>query len=407
MSAYLLVFLCFFCSLGELAGKTGTLLRTVEKELQCGMEHRARMENITQTIQQGDNRMKKKMLGLAVFGALTSGAGGTLAQTSNVSIYGLIDIGVVRESGGPATGAVTKLTSGIANGSRLGFRGTEDLGGGLSAIFTLENGFQGDTGALGQGGLLFGRQAFVGLQGGFGKLTLGRQYTPIDNTLGVLDPFGNNFEGKAVNTFARGYVSRFDNGVMYTTPLLGGFQADLSYGFGEVPGDTSAGRYIGTSLHYTVGPLGLKLAYQRSNTRPAAAAGTTPAVLTGSDSNLVIGGTYNFGPVILHAAWGRTEGDRGPATTGDFNDAFIGATVPFGPHKVMANFARRNDKLGTADANSYGLGYMHALSKRTFLHASYGHVDSRGAGSARYTVGSAIEAGTGSNGLAFGLRHLF
>ncbi|RJF92179.1 porin [Noviherbaspirillum saxi] len=346
--------------------------------------------------------MKKTLLALAVLGAIS----GSAAAQTNVTVYGLMDLGYVRESGSPAVGSVNKLTSGIANGSRVGFRGTEDLGGGLSALFTIESGFQADTGVMGQGGLLFGRQAFVGLQGGFGSVKLGRQYTPIDVTLGAIDPFGNGLTAKTVNLFARGYVSRFDNGILYTTPKFGGFQADLGYGFGEVAGNNSAGRYLGGSVSYAAGPINVRLAYQDTNTRPTAA-GVTPAVLAGSDQNLVLGATYNFGVATLHAAYGRTEADRGVTTTAEFDDAMIGVTVPVGAGRFLANYVRRNDDLATNDANFYGIGYMHALSKRTTLYTSFGKMSGKGPVSRTYTVGSSIEGGTGNKGLAIGVRHTF
>ena len=153
--------------------------------------------------------MKKAILALAALGSLSAVA---QAQTS-VTLYGIVDVGIVRESGtlGPS---VTKLSSGIANGSRFGFKGVEDLGGGMTAFFDLQNGFQADTGALGQGGLLFGRQAFVGLGGSFGNIKLGRQYTPIDDLHGAVDPFINNYAGRLQNVFEQGYVSRVNNDIM-------------------------------------------------------------------------------------------------------------------------------------------------------------------------------------------------
>ena len=114
--------------------------------------------------------MKKKVAGAMI---MCAGSGLCSAQ-SNVAMYGIMDMGVVSESGG-AGGRALKLTSGIANGSRLGFKGSEDLGGGVAAIFTMDAGILADTGASAQGGLLFGRQAFVGLAGAAGTLRLGRQ----------------------------------------------------------------------------------------------------------------------------------------------------------------------------------------------------------------------------------------
>ena len=172
--------------------------------------------------------MKKTMLAL-MLGALA----GAAAAQSNVTVYGIVDMALVRESGGAAT--TTKLTSGVESGSRLGFKGSEDLGDGLSAIFLLENGFQADTGAMGQGGLLFGRQAYVGLQSKTaGTLTLGRQYTPQYLAVAAVDPFGSGTAGDTKNLMAStgNSASRMDNAVKYTSPVVGGVTAELIYGAG-------------------------------------------------------------------------------------------------------------------------------------------------------------------------------
>ena len=132
--------------------------------------------------------MKKAVLAAAVLAGMSASA---LSQ-NNVQIYGLLDSAIVHESGGPK-GSATKLESGVSNGSRLGFRGNEDLGDGLSALFVLEAGILIDTGASDQHGLLFGRQAFVGVRKkDFGTLAIGRQYTPIYQTLTMIDPSSNN-----------------------------------------------------------------------------------------------------------------------------------------------------------------------------------------------------------------------
>lgn len=158
--------------------------------------------------------MKKSIVALAVLGALA----GTASAQSSVTVYGVVDAGIVAEKGG-AGGSVTKLTSGVASGSRIGFKGSEDLGGGLSALFLLENGFAVDNGALGQGGLLFGRQAFAGLGGGFGTVTFGRQYTPQYLTLALADPFVTGMAGDAANIMPNtgNASSRMDNAIKYAS----------------------------------------------------------------------------------------------------------------------------------------------------------------------------------------------
>jgi predicted porin len=126
--------------------------------------------------------MKKSLLTLA----LVSVTGAATAQTG-LTIYGIVDAAIAYDKGVSAEDKSWRLQSGQQSGSRLGFRGTEDLGGGLSAVFTLENGFNVDDGTLGQSTAsvtrLFGRQAWVGLNGGFGSVRLGRQQTPLYNAL--------------------------------------------------------------------------------------------------------------------------------------------------------------------------------------------------------------------------------
>lgn len=121
----------------------------------------------------------------------------TLAQSS-VTMYGLIDVGLVHESGA-AAGSVNKVSSGLSNGSRLGFKGLEELGDGWAALFLLEAGYQADDGTLGQGGLLFGRQAYAGLRGPLGTVTVGRQYTAHFDTIVLADPFQSGTVGDAKN----------------------------------------------------------------------------------------------------------------------------------------------------------------------------------------------------------------
>jgi predicted porin len=144
--------------------------------------------------------MQKKIIALAVAGALA--AAPALAQT-NVQIYGTIDMGVSHRTNSYQNGTASKtsIDSGMSEGNRLGFKGTEDLGNGLKALFTLEAGFDGDTGEQAQGGRLFGRQAFVGLTSDYGTLIAGRLYTPHYSFLSSLDPFKDGTVGRYSNVY--------------------------------------------------------------------------------------------------------------------------------------------------------------------------------------------------------------
>jgi predicted porin len=362
--------------------------------------------------------MKKSILVLAVLGAFTNAA----SAQSSVTVYGVVDAGIVAEKGG-AAGSVTKLTSGVASGSRLGFKGTEDLGGGLSALFVLENGFQVDTGALGQspaGGqsTLFGRQAFVGLgSNGFGTVTLGRQYTPHYLAVDFADPFGTGLAGDAVNILPNtgDAQSRMNNTVKYATPNLSGFAGELAYGFGEVAGDTSAKRQIGASVGYTGGPFAVRLGYHNLNNA------TAPNQPGNNAKNTILAATYNFEVAKVHLAYGVDKGTgssplrntlnaygrpTAPTASTDSTDALLGVTVPFGQHTVLASYIRKNDKTAlNQDADQWAIGYRYALSKRTDLYTAYARIKNKnGAG---YTVGSAIEAGSGDKAFNLGVRHTF
>ncbi|MCA1327090.1 porin [Herbaspirillum sp. alder98] len=363
--------------------------------------------------------MKHKLLAAAMLAALGSCALPVLAQSS-VTIYGLIDTGYVIESGG-AAGRVNKLTSGISGGSRIGFKGTEDLGGGLAAVFLLETGFQNDTGALGQStsttSVLFGRQSYVGLNGQFGSVLMGRQYTPQYLVMAAIDPFGTGYAGDAANLMPNtgNAASRMDNTVKYISPNVAGFVGEAAYGFGETAGSTQAASQMGAALGYSSGPLTVKLGVHRRNNDT----GTTQ---TSSGRNTLLGATYDFGVLKLHAAYGIDKGVNSaplrnannpygaltaPVPSTDSTDALIGVTVPFGGvHTVLGSYIYKNDKTArNQDASQVAVGYRYSLSKRTDLYAMYAHIYNKNG--APYTVGSSIEAGSGNSAWNFGMRHTF
>lgn len=347
---------------------------------------------------------KRVIVGAAIAAAA---CGGALAQT-NVTAYGIVDAGIVRESGGSA-GKVTKLGSGIASGSRLGFRGVEDLGDGANAHFVLETGTNIDTGALGQGGLLFGRQAYVGLTGAnTGSLNFGRQYTPLFLAINAIDPFlGFSMAGSANNMLSEGGI-RMNNTVKYTSPLLGGFVAEAAYGLGEVAGDNRVGRNLGALVGYANGPVNIRFAYHHTDNVPSA----TVAAASGHTSFL--GGTYNFGVVKAALAYSLNKGlvtINGTARPNtDSRDLLAGVTVPFGPNTVMISYTRKDDRSSlNQDATQIAIGYTYALSKRTDLYTSFAKIrnDAPAGRPGFYTVGNGSDTGTGDRAFNLGVRHTF
>ena len=328
--------------------------------------------------------MKKSLLALAVLGAF---AGAASAQT-NVTIYGVADVGIQRTDTS-ATSSTWSLNSGIWSGSRIGFKGSEDLGGGLSAIFQLENGFAIDTGALGTANTLFNRQAFVGLKGGFGAVTLGRQYSPYHIALDTIDPFETGLAGDTTRLFAShlttGYPIRVSNAIVYAAPAMGGLSASLIYGLGETAGSVSDNSQLGVGAGYANGPLNVQFAYHTTN--------VTAAGVDTDHSTVLLGGKFNFGVAALHAGFADNKNEF----AGGSNKArnyLLGVSAPVGAGKLLASWVRNDLRSGNAtDADQYALGYTHGLSKRTDLYTSFARTN--------------VDVGADVNVFNVGMRHKF
>ena len=326
-----------------------------------------------------------------LFTLLALGASCTAMAQSSVTIYGVADAGLVVDK--DATGnRLTRVASGVASGSRIGFKGKEDLGNGLSALFVLESGFNIDTGTSGQGGLLFGRQAYVGLSGTGGTVTLGRQYSPYYLALrDVADPFVIGLAGTASNIMATGNI-RVDNMAQYSTPTWNKLSADVAYGFGEVADDNAKNRSLGGAVHYIDGPLNLTVTHHRKEN------------VAGTDQtrNSLLAMRYDFG--VAQANLGYAD-NRALASVKS-NDVLLGVSVPFGPTKVVASYIRHNDKSNlNRDAQQWAIGAYYALSKRSDLYTGYGHISNKNG--ATFVVGNATDNGTGNSGFNLGMRHLF
>ncbi|OYO31310.1 porin [Janthinobacterium sp. PC23-8] len=338
--------------------------------------------------------MKKVLFTLFALGASCT----ALAQSS-VTIYGVADAGLVADKDA-AGNRLTRVASGVASGSRLGFKGKEDLGGGLAATFVLESGFNIDTGTSGQGGLLFGRQAYVGLTGNAGAVTLGRQYSPYYLALrDVADPFAIGLAGTASNIMATnsrvdnlGANTRVDNMVQYASPTWNKLSGELAYGFGEVAGDNSKSRTLGGAVHYIEGPLNLTLTHNRKNN----------ALATAQARNSLLAMRYDFGVAQANLGYADNRAENNSKS----NDMLLGVTVPFGVTKVIASYIRHDDKSSlNRDAQQWAIGAYYSLSKRSDLYTAYSHINNKNG--ATFVVGNATDNGTGNTGFNLGMRHQF
>ncbi|OEZ55502.1 porin [Duganella sp. HH105] len=344
--------------------------------------------------------MNKQLLAAA----LCAGCAGAALAQSNVAIYGVLDVGVATVSGATAgssgfNGNDTKMQSGTLQGSRIGFKGAEDLGNGLSAIFTLESGILADTGASDQGGLLFGRQAFVGIKSNtLGAITLGRQYGPEYLAWKLVEPMDDGFAGAGSNLFATN-GKRINNAVKYTTPTVGGVTADVLYGFGEVAGNNAASRDIGASVTYAGGPVLFKAGYNSLNN----------ATASDKSTNYVLSGSYNFQVLKAIVIYGSNKGSGST----DNRDLLLGASIPFGTHTLLASYIRKDDKSSAdKDAHQIAVTWTYDMSKRTIAYLSAARMTNKN-GAAYHTYSATLPAAgqagavAGTREFNVGLRHAF
>ena len=296
--------------------------------------------------------MKKSLIALAVLA--TTGA--AMAQ-SNVTLYGRIDTSVgSNKVNGVST---TQLFSGNLSSTRWGLRGSEDLGGGLKAIFGLEQGFDSSTGTQAAGSA-FDRMSIVGLSGGFGTLKLGRHDTSFDD-IRDLSISSNLWDSEFTPTkiaYTAGvadYSSRASNQIRYESPSFGGFSLGASYGLDEdatVKADTTA-----FNLRYKAGNLDVGFGYQdqKANNRKYS----------------TIGAAYNFGVARLSAGFNRAE-----IRNGNEADGFaIGVNVPVGALDFSVGYAysKAENTAGATAAKGTALsaGVTYAMSKRTRLYGAF------------------------------------
>jgi len=368
--------------------------------------------------------MKKSLVALAVLAA----AGAASAQSS-VTLFGIVDATLQYGRGSIAN--KTQLTNSGYNSSRLGFRGTEDLGGGMSASFWLEAGLNNDdgqgaatnsnnqvvgafvptTGAnapvrAGTQGLTFNRRSTVSLAGGWGELRLGRDYSPQFWNLTTFDPFGTNGVGttQTLNGSAGGPVNvRASNTIGYFLPgNLGGFYGQAQLYLGENLKNGAAtekdGNGAGFRVGYAAGPVNVALAYSRTDYATTATGGQT--------TTFNVGGQWDFGVAKLMAHFNR---DTVETTAGDLdtNGWLIGTLVPVGAGEIRASYSQSEADFGTeARGRKLALGYVHNLSKRTAVYTTVARVRNNG-GAAFALGGSSTGANTNSTGFDLGVRHSF
>ncbi|SFI32154.1 Outer membrane protein (porin) [Collimonas sp. OK307] len=354
-------------------------------------------------------------LALATLNAVTAQA------QSQVTMYGVVDTGLAYTTNVNAAGnaqvKMPSLTGSLP--SRIGFKVTEDLGGGLQALFVLENGFSVDSGSINQGGRLFGRQSWVGLKNAYGTLMLGRQVNMTYLATQKADVLGPNlFSISSMDPYlpnarsdnAIGYLGNFSDLVIGGTYSTGRDTSSAGGAAGtgcagEVAGNAKACRQITALIGYESTRYGINTSYDILYGGPGAANGLTSAdnhdQRVTANGYVIIGSTKIGAGVIarrVRAATGTTTSDL----------YYAGVTQPLSPLlQLDVQAARRNVKDSSDDTTMLVARLSYFLSKRTLLYSAIGSMSNEGNAAIALEAGGTVGAGKRQNGVMAGLRHMF
>ncbi|MFL6634711.1 MAG: porin [Massilia sp.] len=352
--------------------------------------------------------------------ALACYANGVQAQT-NVALYGIVDAAVAHmnnaDNAGHGVTRVPSLTGSVP--SRIGLRGSEDLGNGMAVVFTLENGFNPDTGTQGQGGRLFGRQAWVGLRGKWGLVQIGRLPNMSFHALAKSDVMGPSlFSINSIDLYfpnarsdnAVGYLGNFGGITLGATYSLGrdalatGGPAATGCG-GETPGNARACRQYTWLLGYESDRYGVNASYDKLFGNAGAANGLTSSA--NFDRRITMNGYVMLGAgkvgagVIARKTFAATG-------TMDSNLYYLGASYPLTASMVVdAQIARKDIKRSGDDTNMAVARLTYSLSKRSAVYAGAGRMDNKGMAAVSLDAGGTVGAGKAQSGVMAGIRHTF
>ena len=332
----------------------------------------------------GDSMKKLTLVAGAVLALVSTTS--ALAQSS-VTLYGIVDAAFMSTSKQPATaggasvGTVNKIEAGQLATSRWGMRGSEDLGGGLKANFTLESTLVNDTGGAGS---LFDRAAIVGVSGGFGAVTLGRQNILAVDAVGAVDPIGFSQPGfnpnvaySALNagglfgtfgTNGGGAALRQNNSIRYALPTMSGFSGAAMYGFGEQPGNSSANTYFGLLGSFNAGPITASLSLNQLKNASATAATTDKLTLVGGGVKYAISDAF-----AVKATYTQSKTDIAPQRK--IAVAGVGVDFTVMPALTLTAAYYNTKRSGDFDSKANQLvgKVNYALSKRTSIYALMTH----------------------------------
>jgi predicted porin len=383
--------------------------------------------------------MKKSLLALAALGTF---AGAAHAQSS-VTLYGIVDAGLAYANniGG---NKLYETSAGNLQGDRWGLRGTEDLGGGLKALFVLENGFNAYSGKLGQGGDEFGRQAYVGLSSQFGTVTLGRQYDSVVDYTGALEvgsQWATFYAAHPGDLDNMNNTNRVNNSIKYASANYSGITFGGLYSLGGVAGQFNRNQIFSAGLGYAQGPLVLGAGYfnvknpnysffgNNSSSSATASNMTGSQVYSGFASAktqqvLSAGGAYTFGPATVGATYSNTQfkdlgqtavaGARAVSGNAKFHNAELNFKYQLTPALLLGAAYDYTKAYSIANEKIHQgvLGADYFLSKRTDLYVDGIYQHASGTNSLNATATAQINglsASSTANQVAaiVGIRHKF
>lgn len=368
------------------------------------------------------NAVKNGRIGILVATAMASGlwSASSAAQTS-VTVYGIVDAAVARTDNVDSAGnSLTKLSSLSGSlPSRIGFRGTEDLGNGLAAVFALESGFNPDTGVSGQGGRLFGRQAWIGLKGKWGMLQAGRILNMSFLATAKSDVLGPNlFSINSIDLYlpnarsdnAVGYLGSFDGVTVGATYSFGrdassaGGPSATNCG-GEVASDSKACRQFTGLLGYESKAFGVNATVDRLQGNVGAAGGLSSS--DRFDRRVTVNGWTMLGATKLGAGIIDRKTDAATGIT-ESDLVYLGISHPLAPRVTLdAQLARRDIKDSGDDTSMFVARLTYAFSPRTAAYGAVGRMDNDGAAAVALDAGGTVAPGRAQNGVMAGLRHMF
>lgn len=373
------------------------------------------------------------LLGAAAAATCTTAMAQTAPSAATVQIYGVLDTGVeTLDNVGPGQVRLTRIPSNTGTvPSRFGFRGSEDLGGGLSAVFNLEAGIAMDTGTSGQGGRMFGRQASVGINSPLGSITLGRLYSMLFYSQLDADILGPNIYGaSALDSYIPN--ARQDNAIAYRG-TFSGLTLGASYSFGRdtvnagpSPGGTNCAGESGSDsqacraqsymLKYDASGWGVAVAYdeQRGRTTTGPTDIVLPLGLNSSnkkDTRTVVNGYFKLSDVKIGAGVIQRDND-GDVLKSKSNLWYIGAAYPLTPFWTIDGQVYKLDYNDSPNFNAtlYAARALYAFSKRTSVYGQVGHIKNSAASilsASGGQPGSNTAPGVSQTGFMFGVRHAF